>query len=108
MTRHDTTNPKAAEDDDLETVKSREISKQLHALAIEWEQCADRADTLDALDTRRRAAAQIRFVAVMTTSAGMHALGRVWVDAGRRMLDAVNAADMDAVHESRSRRRGIQ
>ena len=106
MNTNGTTRTKAAKDDDLEAAKVAALVTILKALAKEWEQCADHAENLVTEDMRRRSAAQIRFVAVLTTTGpGMVELGRSWAIAGRRMLDAANLADMDAVHESRSRRR---
>jgi hypothetical protein len=107
MNAHRTTKAKAAKDDEQDSTESSALVADLHELAKEWMQAATRADTLDTEDTRNRGAAQLRFVAVLTASGpGFVPLGSAWLAAGRRMLDTIDAADMDAVHESRSRRRG--
>lgn len=106
MNTNGTTRTKAAKDDDLEAVQMAELVTALKALAKEWEQCADRAETIVNEETRRRAASQVRFVAVLAASGpGMAELGRSWAIAGRRMLDAANRADLNPGPDSRARRR---
>ena len=108
MTPTLTTKTKAAKDGDLEAAQSTALVRALNALAREWSECADRADDPEVEDMRRRSTAQLRFVAVLTASGpGYFELGIAWAIAGRRMLDAANLADMDAVYESRRLRRGV-
>jgi hypothetical protein len=97
---------KAAKDGASEEAELNALVEALHELANDYAWAAQRAVTLDDEDTRRREAAQVRFVSILTASrTGYAPIGEAWLIAGRRMLDVHDAADMDAVHESRSRRR---
>jgi hypothetical protein len=85
----------------------------LRALASRFDAAAARAFTLDDEDTRRADAAQIRMVAMLVGTAPIRHAQRdrasfaaLWLAAGEKMLSYYDAADMDAVHASRSARWG--
>ena len=89
-----------------ETLHRADVAEKLRGRARQLDRAADRADTLDAEDTRRRNAAQVRFVAAMVeTRITPINVGEAWDNAAARMIEAYDAVDMEAVHASRSSRR---
>ncbi|AMB58247.1 hypothetical protein [Microterricola viridarii] len=78
----------------------------LRDLARDLDGTADRAFTLEAEDTRRREAAQVRLAAKLIAADPLLAAhyADAWTDAARRQIAKHDEADMDAVHASRSSR----
>lgn len=108
---------KTAEDVEREATAARQARLDLRdALVLDLRTLADgfadaaaRADNDDDVLIRRRAAQQIRFVAIAAQQPnviGWTEHGADWLKAGRATLAGYDAADMDAVHASRSTRRG--
>jgi hypothetical protein len=86
------------------TMSPLDLKVELTAIANEMIEAADRAFTVHDHDDRLRAATQVRFVRTLAT-AGHLDLALAWIDAGRRMLKAWDAADMDAIYAERAGRR---
>lgn len=90
-------------------MNSIEIATNLREIAIEYTDAADKCSMVDTHDLLIRGASQVRFVAVMVSTAGdgyYDDLGLAWIEAGRRLLDPLlERARMDEVHASRAERR---
>lgn len=93
-------------------MNSFEIGTKLREIAIEYTDAADKCVMIDTHDMLNRGAAQVRFVAVMVSTAAdgfYDDLGLAWIEAGRRLLDPLlERARMDEVHASRAERRDEQ
>jgi len=89
----------------MTTTDTPTLSKQLKALAEQFDAAARRSDTLAESDDRHRNASQLRFVAALAVLKGYKPLAEAWIDAGKHMLEAYDRADMDAIYESRAARR---
>ncbi|AGW42468.1 CinA-like protein [Leifsonia xyli subsp. cynodontis DSM 46306] len=86
----------------------RVVVASLRHTARGLDAAADRASTIVAEDQRRRAAAQVRFVAVLVATGGHDGMAGPWLVAGRRLLVGYDRVDMDAIYADRLARREVR
>ena len=85
---------------------------ELHDLALQYDEAAARAHSVEAAVDRRQGAVLLRFVAAKChptepTPTDLDAL-RLWSTAGRNMLGVYDTVDMDQINADRAARRNLK